>query len=230
MKSSYSRSLIVGSLMWAASIQYYVLQFIVAAVWNKEAGYSWARHTISDLANTACAPYGNRLVCSPLHDVMNISFIALGVTMIIGAGLISRQISGSVIARIGFGCMMLAGLGTLLVGLFPENNPGNGHIIGATVAFIIGNVGPIIIGLSCGLILPVWLRVYSVLTGIVGLLALILFLLQIYVGLGIGGMERIVAYPQSVWMIIFGAYVFAQAMKLKTKSDFRSSGDLKNLQ
>lgn len=206
-----SRSLMIGALLWIAGIQYYVAQVIVAAAWSNQSGYSWTHHTISDLANTVCGPYGDRLVCSPLHDTMNISFIVLGITMIIGALLIGRQLVQYRLDRLGFVCMALAGFGTIIVGLFPENSISSMHIFGAALAFILGNIGPIILGLSRNLVLPTWLRVYSVVTGVVGLLALVLLLLTLYAGLGIGGMERISAYPQSIWMIVFGFYLLKRS-------------------
>ena len=43
----------------------------------------------------------------------------------------------------------------------------------------------------------------------IGLVALSFFLKNVYLGLGIGGMERIVSYPQTIWMIVFGAYVLS---------------------
>ena len=39
------------------------------------------------------------------------------------------------------------------------------------------------------------------------LLALILFATHTYLGLGAGTMERIAAYPETLWLIIFGAYI-----------------------
>jgi hypothetical membrane protein len=206
MSAENNRSLMIGALFWVASIQYYVVQIIVALAWNKDNGYSWLNHTISDLANTVCGSYGDRSVCSPLHGTMNISFIVLGVTMIFGAALIGSHIAQGRLDRLGFACMALAGGGTIVVGLFPENSISTMHILGAAVPFVLGNAGPIIIGCSRDLTIPAWLRAYSILTGLIGLLALILLLLGIYAGLGIGGIERIVAYPQSIWMIVFGFY------------------------
>jgi hypothetical membrane protein len=41
------------------------------------------------------------------------------------------------------------------------------------------------------------------------LLALILFIGNIYFGLGVGGMERMIVYPILIWMIGFGSYLVA---------------------
>ena len=77
----------LGSVQWTlypeglavgACLQYYVVQLIVALAWRVP--YSWNGNTISDLGNTMCGKYGSRVVCSPLHGIMNVSFVALGVT------------------------------------------------------------------------------------------------------------------------------------------------------
>ncbi len=112
----------------------------------------------------------------------------------------------TLIARLGFGCMACAGVGAILIGLFPENTLGALHIAGATLSFLLGNLGMILLGVNFNR-LPKTLRIYTVLSGVIGLAALPLFLKHIYLGLGIGGMERIVSYPQTIWMIIFGAYL-----------------------
>jgi hypothetical membrane protein len=57
-----------------------------------------------------------------------------------------------------------------------------------------------------GLHVPRRLSWYSIASGAVALVALCLFLTQHRFFLGLGGMERVVAYPQTVWLIVFGLY------------------------
>jgi hypothetical membrane protein len=100
--------------------------------------------------------------------------------------------------------MGAAGAGTLLVGLFPENTISDLHILGAAVTFLCGNIALLLIGLS-----PYFsrrLRIYTIGSGIIALIALALFFTHQYAGIGIGGMERITAYPQTIWLIIFGTH------------------------
>lgn len=202
-----------GAIFWISSLQYYIAQFVVASNWPKDSGYSWTGNTISDLANTNCGLYGQRLVCSPDHLVMGASFIVLGLTMITGAGLLmSSYNSHNKLAGYGFWSMILAGLGTILVGLFPENTVSLLHVIGAALPFIFGNLGMIIIGFYAD-IFPRQLKAFSIASGSLGLAALVFFLSSNYFGLGIGGMERIVAYPQSIWMIIAGTYLLHASFK-----------------
>ena len=72
-----------GPISWMVSIQYFVIQVVVAQAWT--VNYSLAQNTISDLGNTTCAIYAGRFVCSAKHGLMNASFVILGVTMVVGS-------------------------------------------------------------------------------------------------------------------------------------------------
>jgi len=48
------------------------------------------------------------------------------------------------------------------------------------------------------------------LLGLIGLLALILLGGNTYLGLGAGGMERMIFYPAMFWALGFGAYMLAE--------------------
>ncbi len=115
--------------------------------------------------------------------------------------------------------MGIGGLGTLLVGLFPENTIVALHILGAALPFSIGNLGIVILGLA--LDIPRSLRAYTLLTGTVALMALVLLISRHYLGLGPGGMERLTAYPQSTWLIVFGIYM--------SRSHFRNKAQRKTI-
>ena len=204
----------LGPLLWFLSIQYYVVQVLVALDWAKP--YSLARNTISDLANTHCGLYGSKFVCSPLHGVMNTSFVVLAITMLLGALLIGKRLATNAVSALGFIFIALAGIGNLLVGLFPENTVSSLHILGAALTFVFGNVGMLILGLSLTQKIPKSVRLYTLFSGCVGLVALGLFMSRHYLGIGIGGMERFTAYPQSIWMTIFGIYLLVTSSRGKT--------------
>jgi hypothetical membrane protein len=203
IKTFTDRYPFVGPVMWMLTVEYFILQLIVARAWVYP--YSIANNTISDLGNTACGIYDGRYVCSPLHSLMDTSFILLGSFMLLGSILIYQEFRETRLALVGFGCMFVAGVGSLLVGIFPENTIGSLHFLGASLPFLVGNLGMIVLGSV--LALPLSLRVYTIVSGTVSLIALLLFVTHNYAGLGAGGMERIVAYPQTVWLIFFGIYI-----------------------
>jgi len=192
-----------GPSFWIASVQYFVVQLVAMLAWTTP--FSLRTNVISDLGNTACGAYGDRFVCSPLHWLMNASFIILGVTMIVGATLIYQEFKETRGSLIGFGFMGLAGAGTIIVGLFPENSVASLHFIGAILPFLVGNLGLVIFAVV--LDLSKTLRIYTLVSGVISLVALGFYLTHIYFGLGQGGMERVVAYPQTIWLIVFGLYM-----------------------
>lgn len=69
-----------------------ILAEVIAAAWVT-VPYSFAANTISDLAATSCTlvsyPFGPVAVCSPLHALMNASFVILG--SLCGAGVIGLR-------------------------------------------------------------------------------------------------------------------------------------------
>src|SRR5882757_7284294 len=95
-----NHSLALGTVLWVCCIQYYVIQIIVALQWTFH--YSLSSNTISDLGNTVCGYYGGRLVCSPYHGLMNISFITLGLLMIAGAVIVYQKFQRSPITNAAF--------------------------------------------------------------------------------------------------------------------------------
>ena len=201
----------IGPTMWILCVEYFIAQVIVARAWSMP--YSIRANTISDLGNSICGLFNGRYVCSPFHALMNSALICLGVFMLIGSSLIYHEFKPTKYAALGFGFMAIAGLGTVLVGVFPENSPAVLHTVGAAMPFLIGNVGIIILGAV--LKLPVRLRWFSLATGIISLIGLAFFITNYYLGLGIGGMERIVAYPQTIWLIVFGLYISKNHYQLR---------------
>lgn len=89
------------------------------------APYSPVRQTISDLAATTCTsiayPSGPVEVCSPLHAVLNASWLVAGVALILAAIALWRVHSGPGRWRPRLACMLLVvmGVSTFLTGLVP---------------------------------------------------------------------------------------------------------------
>jgi len=103
---------------------------------------------------------------------------------------------------------LLAGIGPIGVGLFPENLPPDIrvlHGIFALIAFLFGNLVAVLVATR----LRPPLRYVSLLLGVVGLVALVLFTAGQYLGIGFGGMERMIAYPVLLWETGFGGYLMS---------------------
>lgn len=216
----------IGYSAWiAGAVQFFVIHGIVEAAWVRP--YSWARNNISDLGNVHCAVQQEpepRYICSPDHDLMNISFVALGTLLVVGAALTGpmwRRGATAIVARI---LLAGAGLGFVLVGLAPADVHENQHVLGALLIMGTGNIGLVLAGIGLSNDAPVPLRRATSLLGITAITALGLCLSHHYLGLGMGGMERLAVFPLLMWALAVAARgLFRQRTR---KQDARSSGAL----
>ena len=195
---------LLGPSIWILSIEYFMAQLIVGGAWKIP--YSWRFNTISDLGNTVCGLQTHRFVCSPLHDLMNSAFIMLGLIMSLGSLLIYQEFRQNRATIIGFTLMGIGGIGTIMVGLFPENTISILHLIGAALPFTLGNLSLIILSFALNRV-PHIIKVYAFVSGAVSLIALGALLSHHYGLLGPGGVERLVSYPQVTWLFLFGIYM-----------------------
>jgi hypothetical membrane protein len=196
----------LGALAWMLAAQFLVVQVIVAQQWPTR--FSLADDVISALGNTSPCGRGSGGtlgVCSPWHDLMNVSFVVIGITMSVGA-LFTRSVFAPGLRRTtAIVLFLLGGVGVILVGLYPENESDLVHAAGAAANFLGANVALIVYGLA----IPsasgrAGLKVFSVILGVVGLAATVLFVEGRYLGIGVGGMERVAIYPITLWQIVVG--------------------------
>ncbi len=189
---------LAGPAVLISSVVYFVAQVAAAWVWSPP--YSVLTDTISDLGRTT----------SPRHVLMNAAFVLLGVVMALGSLLIYQEFrEGSRVqqrgAMLGFTVMGVAGVGAALVGVFPENTSHVAHLVGAALAIGGGIVAIFILGWV--LELPARLCAFTRLWAPVAMVALVLFACHRDFGIGQGTMERLAAYPVTIWLIAFGCYM-----------------------
>lgn len=96
----------------------------------------------------------------------------------------------------------LSGIGTLGVGLFPENVL-LFHELFSAMAFFFGALTAIF---SSKFSKKPW-NYFFILLGVISIIAIIFFLSNINFGLGIGIIERAILYPFIVWILFFGIYL-----------------------
>lgn len=200
---------VTGSLLFLASIQYYVVEFIVQRAWSP-VPYTLRFNTISDLGATACGPIPiiGTFACSPLHLLMNISFILTGLLALAGLMLLRPYFPKHWTVTIGMTFIALASLGSVGVGLFPENEHIVLHLISALTLFVLGNVGLLITGLSLYFLsFRPKLGLAASVLGTAGLSSFFLLPTGLLPAIGIGVLERFVAYPVTLWLILCG-FVF----------------------
>jgi hypothetical membrane protein len=196
----------LGAIAWILDAQFYVAQVVVASRWSTP--FDLSTRMISDLGNTACGPYPrptSDIVCSPWHRTMNLSFVVVGITMAAGAMLTVPAFNPGWRRGLAVPLFVAAGVGVMLVGIYTENEATTNHAIGAGINFIAGNLALILFGLAW----PrpqsnSWFGAFSVLSGVAGLVATVLFALGRDLGIGLGGMERVAAYTTTTWQIVAG--------------------------
>jgi hypothetical membrane protein len=217
------RAFLFGAIAWMSSVQFFIAQFVVQSAWRTP--FSLTRNYISDLGNTACGPFpvgSSTYVCSPWHAGMNASFTIVGLAVIVGAALV-RNAFVARLWRWGLAFVAVAGLGFVLVGMFPENENFPPHRLGATLQFVCGNLGQVVLGASMLKSRARW-AAYSITSGAVGLLATTLFASGHYLGMRIGGMERLAAYPLPIWTIVMGIALRRHGGQVRPRSDIPSKG------
>ncbi|MDG6899562.1 MAG: DUF998 domain-containing protein [Nitrososphaerota archaeon] len=160
--------------------------------------YNVSTNYISDLG--AFCPSTGPCVIEPSADVFNGSIILLGLLILLGAYYLQRAFHSTPTAAI----VALAGVGAIGVGLFPETT-GIWHSVFSLIVFLFA-------GLAAVLTYRYQKRpmsYFSIALGVITLAALVLFIGKVYLGLGAGGMERIVVYPVLIWSLGFGGHMMS---------------------
>ncbi|MFE2992009.1 DUF998 domain-containing protein [Streptomyces sp. NPDC059262] len=194
----------IGYSAWIVGVvQFFVIHGIAESAWARP--YSWARNNISDLGNSHCALQSDpapRYICSPEHGLMNVSFVTLGVLLVVGAaltgGVLWRSSRAAAVARL---LLASAGVGFVLAGLAPADVNENQHVLGALFIMATGNIGLVMAGFGLTEQVPARLRWGTTLLGVTAITAFGLFLSHHYLGLGMGGMERVAAFPLLFWAL-----------------------------
>jgi hypothetical protein len=190
----------------AAPLVFLLSEAISALAWTAGT-YDYRVNFISDLGTTVCgSTFGGRVMCSPLHGVMNFGFVAMGVGVAVTASLLAtrlptrRRVTVTVIGS-------LIAVGMVLVAVFHggvesvANNTIVLHALGAGLAIALGNILAILVGASAGrLRFPRWYALTGMSLGVVGLVALVLLLTGTPV-VEPAVYERISVYTIFAWLL-----------------------------
>ncbi len=183
-----------GALLFFGAVQFITGMHIAEYLYP---GYSVSGNYISDLGATCRATC---TVYQPSASIFNSSVILLGLFIVSSSYFIWREFHSSFIPLL----FALSGLGAVGAGLFPET-AGVFHVIFSFMAFFFGALGAI----AASKLVRAPFSYFSVLLGMTSLIAIVLFGADIYLGLGRGGMERMIAYPELLWTIGFGGYLMS---------------------
>jgi hypothetical membrane protein len=193
-------SKMAGALIFVASVQFTIAVTVAEAFYP---GYSISQNYISDLGATC------RTTCQilePTSTIFNSSVIILGALLIVGAYFIKRAFHGRILPIL----IGLTGSGAIGVGVFPET-AGMAHHIFSLIAFVFAGLS----ALAAYRLEKPPLSYLSALLGVMTLGALGLYISNIFLGLGPGGMERMIVYPSLAWAIGFGGYLVGAPLASK---------------
>jgi hypothetical membrane protein len=193
--------------------------------------YSVSQNLLSDLGVTSCGAIDStgRSACSPWFLAFDASTFIIGLLTVYAAVWARRAFPDGVLSSAGLGLLALNGMGLIGAGLTPENLSDPVHTAFALLAFACGAVSLLILGVGMGT-LEHWrgFRAYSVASGLVSGIALLLFASGTYLGLGIGGMERLIVAPILVWLFVIGIHLIrtpsASLERVSTAGRSRSTG------
>jgi hypothetical membrane protein len=199
-----SRGTLLGGVFWVLSSEFLVGQVIAQSAW-RGSQYSVINDAISDLGVTVCGTVSIGGVpgyyCSPLHDVMNASFVLTGAFILLGVYLTRAAWPWSRSMRSGFALVALAGVGKAVAGLNPANVDFTLHSLGS-LGIPVGDIGLVLIGFAFRRKAR-WVAATSLVLGVVGLFGFVYFL----VGNSAPGLwERVGSYPIIVWCVVMGLY------------------------
>jgi hypothetical membrane protein len=182
-----------GTLLLVGAAQFIVGMIVAEARYN---GYSVSDNYISDLG------------VGPSALTFNSSVFLFGLLIAAAAYLIWRGVGVGTAPKIVAILYFIAGIGVIGVGVFTENS-GAIHGIVSLIAFLFGGLSAI----AAYKLEKTPLNYISIIAGLIAIIALVLFMAKNYLGLGVGGMERMIAYPTILWAAGFGGYLIGSEDK-----------------
>jgi len=187
-----------GIFLIVAEIYYSAYGALNASGSGNTTGYAYSVSVnfVSDLGATC------RSSCTipPSAWLFDISTALLGLLLLVGAYFLHRAFRW----KPATGLVALAGIGALGVGLFPET-AGILHAISSFIAFLFGGLSAVV----TAKFEKKPMSYLSIILGLASLAAISLFVGGIYLGLGVGGMERMIVYPVLLWAVGFGGHMMA---------------------
>ena len=191
---------IAGAALFAGVVQFALAMFLAEFLYP---GYSVSGNAISDLGATCTN--GTCHIVQPSSTIFNLSIILAGLLVLVSGLYLRRAVRASAIVA----STLTAGAAMVGVGVFPESL-GVLHGIVSLITFLSISFAAI----AAYKVERNPLSYFSVLLGIFSLVATILYVDGVYLGLGGGGMERMIVFPVLLWSIAFSGYLIAEGHTL----------------
>jgi hypothetical membrane protein len=184
-----------GTCMFVGTGQF-AFFFVLAEIYYP--GYDVSTNFISDLGATCRS--GVCKFVQPSSDIFNVSIVLLGVTLLFAAYYLLKGSGSRALPLFD----TLAGIGAMGVGIFNESF-GSAHVFFSAFTFVAAGIQALLVFR----VAKAPFSLFAALTGLVTLVATVLYGTDTYIGLGQGGMERMVVYPVLIGGVAFGGYLMA---------------------
>jgi len=199
---TYSSGKAAGALFFIAVTQFVLGLIVSEALYS---GCSISDNYISDLG------------VGPSSMIFNSSVFLLGLLLIIGTYFLQRAFKAFEALKV---LLVLTAIGAMGVGIFTEDFPAI-HSVVSLIAFLFGGLSAIF-SVICSYVhkfelVKMPFSAISVILGLMSLGALVLFVGGMDLGLGVGGMERVIVYPLLMWGAGFGGHLIAHSEKRTTE-------------
>lgn len=187
-----------GAAFFVGAVQFAILWFVAEATYPN---YSVANNYISDLG-TNCPPSGPCYV-PPNWWLFNASEVVFGILILLGAMFFFRTYP----YKPAVAMLAVAGIGLIGVGTFNESFSLL-HGLFSLITFLFAGLAAIV---TFRFQKPP-LSYFSAILGAVSLIALVLYIpgtgsFGNTLGIGPGGLERLIVYPVLIWSAAFGGHL-----------------------
>ena len=191
-----------GLALFFGVVQFGIFEMVAEFVYP---GYSVSSNYISDLG----PPCSNGATCPSQTSwmIFDVSIAIMGISILIAGLFLYRYFRWRPVA----GLVCFAGFGAVGVGVFNESAPFHLHSIFSLITFL--GIG--LTAISSYRLQKPPLGYFSILLGVVTLVALVLYIPDSGVsaggtlGIGPGGLERMIVYPVLFWSLAFSGHLMA---------------------
>ncbi len=219
---------IAGVLLLVGSIQF-LLGVVIGE--SQYPGYNTSRNTLSDMSGSCpsidpsnllkCV---NSVVLQPSATIFSTIVFIIGSTIAVSAYLVHKTLSGKIVPIL----LAVTGIAAMGFGIFP-GNAGMAHVYFASTTFYSGSLAAIASYRILKESKP--MQYISIALGVIA----IIILLSLFTPggspftkiFGVGGTERLVAYPIVLWLVMLGTYLLGViAVKSKLTKQEEEGGGL----
>lgn len=188
----------IGAIFWLLTMEFFIAQAVAQSAF---AGYSLLDMDISLLGVTSCA---SAEACSPLHWVFNAGIFINGALVVLGVWFTRTLWPQGWLTTTALWILAVGGGdGSMLVGLAPLDVNLPVHMLGAVLALGVAGLGMLAMAAVMWRVRPPF-AFYTLATGVVTLLAFVVYGAGIDPGIGRGTLERIAAWPHTIWYMVTG--------------------------